>query len=1231
MIKQLLKTVLVCLFFSTSVSAQWSQFGSPKGRSLEKITFVSASVGYAITSDDEIHKTIDGGQTWSVVYKQGKINGLDTYILNALYFKTADVGYAVGMDFLAANYLILKTTNGGITWQPTNNNILYKIGQFRAIDMVTSQVGYVVGDLGVVFKTSDGATWQGLILNTRANLRDVDFVDASTGFVIDDEANLLKTTNGGNTWASISLPKNFYKIQFFTAQSGYAAAELGIYKTTNGGQNWQHSGDTLMGPVTDFQFLDTLNGYALVDSRIWKTSDGGKNWLLQERKTTYASTLETTLQDMFFLDNNNGFIAGSFGGATTSPLLLKTTNGGGLSVGFTLSQNTVNCPFPSAIQAKPLFLGATTQIEWFLDSTLLVNNAGLQNIPIPNKNTQPIHKVRLRARNGQNIVELERPLSIEVPPPANAYASVNLSVNQTPCKGQPARIYTDYRAETVKSQLLIGNKIVAGPKYTFANGEDQNFFEVPPVNTPTTYRIQILDACGIFDGGSITVTPRTLPDSTLAVAPSTNQLLCFKDNKVDINVSKSQATVLYGLYQDGVLVSGLLEGNGGTLTFSSSNFTNTANFSIFASFPDQCTVFLKDTVQMRVDQVKASFAIIGNNLPIGTPVSVKYNGLGGSKFDWKFGAKASIPSSTVIQPANIIYTGADSAEIKLTVTSPLGCKDSMSKKIGFYKTAGLSQLWAQEANISHQNYISGQGVYLDPSNNVILTGLGQKNTVLPTKAGIKGLLEANGSTILKYDPYGILLWNTVIEGESQELKATDIDKNGNIVTALDFRPSTATEKTIFYSTEGNNKTIQNTVSTALAKYNTNGQLLWVAQVKSCVSFVKDVKTDTSGNIYLLGQGSDLWRCGNKLTFVSADGSQQEITNIYESFVAKISPSGAFLWVKPLSTNQNDIWIYGRTLELGANGSMYIGGDGGSTSLLKLSSQGILEWRVRPTLSGTAILSAHDIVLDSLGNLYVAGHFRDAITFPNLQTLVSTASASSKYDMFLLKVNPSGKPLWVKAGYTNAGYYDNTALQSYNGSIYLSSSFEGGIKYDSTNIQSASKTAAFILKVRAIDGRYQAHFLSDKKDNRTTSTRYISQGQTLKINAQGIFHWIGSNGYEINFGTTILNRPDWLFFAKFNPFPAPSSTAFIEPKTLISTQIAPNPSPKSAILNIMVEKTMIANIYLSDISGKKQLLYSNKNLEIGNNQLPISTTVSGAYFITIETTNGERKGLSWFVF
>jgi photosystem II stability/assembly factor-like uncharacterized protein len=1227
MLKLILKTVLITLCFSTSLSAQWSQYGSPKGKALEKISFPTTSIGYAITSDDEIHKTTDGGQTWSVVYKQGKINGLDTYILNALYFKTADVGYAVGMDFLAADYLILKTTNGGLTWQPTNNDILYKIGQFRAMDMVTNQVGYVVGDLGIVFKTSDdGATWQGLILNTRANLRDVDFVDASTGFITDDEANLLKTTNGGNTWTSMSLPKNFYKIQFFNAQTGFAAAELGIYKTTNGGQNWQHTGDTLTGPIADFQFMDTLNGYALVDSRIWKTADGGKNWLLQERKTNYASSQVTTLNDMYFIDANNGFIAGSFGSTTTQPLLLKTTNGGGLSVGFTLSQSTVNCPMPSSITAKPLFIGATTQIEWFLDSTLLVNNAGLQTIPIQSKNTIPLHKVRLRARNGLNIVELERSFTVEIP--ISSYAGVNLSIPYMPCKDQPARIYTDYIAETVQSQLVVGNKVVAGPKYTFANGFIQNYFDVPPVKATTIYKIQILDACGIADGGSITITPRSLPDSTLVVSTNASQLLCVKDNKIDIYVAKSQANVGYGLYQDGILVPFGATGNGGTLTFSSNTFSNTANFKIFAVFPDQCGVFLKDTIKVRVDQIKASFVTNARNVATGTPVSVKYVGQTASKFDWNFGQKASIPNSTIMQPANIIYTGADSAEIKLTVTSPLGCKDSVSKKIGFYKPAGLSPLWAQEANISNQNFIYGQGIYLDPSNNIILTGVANKNTILPTKAGIKGLVEEGGSILTKYDPNGVLLWNTTIEGDKQELQATEIDRNGNIVAAVNLKRFSETDKTIFNSTDENNKTVQNTGGMAVAKYNANGQLLWMAQIKNCGSLVKDVKIDTSGNIYLLGQGSDLWNCGNKLTAVSADGSAQDISNVYESFIAKISPSGAFIWVKSLSTSQNDSWIYATSLKLSSNGSMYIVGESGSATLLKLSPQGILEWRVRPTLGTTSIISAHDVETDSLGNLFVVGHFRDAITFPGLQTLVSTGG----YDMFLLKVNASGKPLWVKVGDTNAGYYENSALQHYNGSIYIASSFEKGLKYDTTNIQSASKSIAFILKVRATDGNYQGHYVSDKKDPRATETRYISQGQTLKISSQGIFHWISSNGYEVTLANTTLNKPDWLFFAKFNPFPNTPTTALLQPyEKMISALITPNPSSKTAVLNLNFEEPTMAHIELSDISGKTQTLYNLKKFESGTTLLPISTTVSGVYFITIETSKGLKKVVQWMVF
>jgi photosystem II stability/assembly factor-like uncharacterized protein len=75
------------------------------------------------------------------------------------------------------------------------------------------------------------------------------------------------------------------------------------------------------------QFTDANNGFVVGDSgTILRTTDAGNNWEIQPNETTLP------LNDIFFLDENNGWIAGGYANTGqifwTKEIILKTTDGG---------------------------------------------------------------------------------------------------------------------------------------------------------------------------------------------------------------------------------------------------------------------------------------------------------------------------------------------------------------------------------------------------------------------------------------------------------------------------------------------------------------------------------------------------------------------------------------------------------------------------------------------------------------------------------------------------------------------------------------------------------------------------------------------------------------------------------------------------------------------------------------------------------------------------------------
>lgn len=104
-----------------------------------------------------------------------------------------------------------------------------------------TSTGYVVGNSGVILKTTDGGlNWTRKSSGMNNALLSVHFpVDASTGYASGWSGTVLKTTDGGVNWPSLAsgTSNGLWSIHFpMDATTGYVTGDTGtILKTTNGG------------------------------------------------------------------------------------------------------------------------------------------------------------------------------------------------------------------------------------------------------------------------------------------------------------------------------------------------------------------------------------------------------------------------------------------------------------------------------------------------------------------------------------------------------------------------------------------------------------------------------------------------------------------------------------------------------------------------------------------------------------------------------------------------------------------------------------------------------------------------------------------------------------------------------------------------------------------------------------------------------------------------------------
>jgi photosystem II stability/assembly factor-like uncharacterized protein len=229
---------------------------------------------------------------------------------------------------------VARSTDGGLTWsivQMPSNSYL------RRIDMVDNNNGFISGNSGVIYKTTNsGVSWDSVAatgLPAGATWRTIDFVDINTGWVFAASPSSLtnyiyKTTDGGATWVGQShgisgVPNGqVYAAHMRDANKGVLLTwEPVPYSTLDGGASWRRDTtiDDYTGLLLDVKMVDDSLGYMVGDNgRIYKTTNGGIIW----------DTLSKPTNDTYDFQSLEVFSATSFAVFGSAGTFLLTTDSG---------------------------------------------------------------------------------------------------------------------------------------------------------------------------------------------------------------------------------------------------------------------------------------------------------------------------------------------------------------------------------------------------------------------------------------------------------------------------------------------------------------------------------------------------------------------------------------------------------------------------------------------------------------------------------------------------------------------------------------------------------------------------------------------------------------------------------------------------------------------------------------------------------------------------------------
>ena len=139
---------------------------------------------------DRLYSTDGVNSGWHI---DSTLAGMKYYVIKDIFFANSTIGWIAGYNSLGRTGFILRTSNGGKTWEntaPTNS------GSFNALGFLDAKNGMAVGDSGSVALTSDGGiSWNVWSLpNVRTHLRSVSLSAQNQAWVTGDNGTILRVS-----------------------------------------------------------------------------------------------------------------------------------------------------------------------------------------------------------------------------------------------------------------------------------------------------------------------------------------------------------------------------------------------------------------------------------------------------------------------------------------------------------------------------------------------------------------------------------------------------------------------------------------------------------------------------------------------------------------------------------------------------------------------------------------------------------------------------------------------------------------------------------------------------------------------------------------------------------------------------------------------------------------------------------------------------------------------------
>jgi photosystem II stability/assembly factor-like uncharacterized protein len=228
-------------------------------------------------------------------------------------------------------------------------------GYYQSFDFVDETHGWIVGESGRIWATTDGGgSWRAQESGTQALLHCVTFANVAKGWIAAGSNSIGRTTDGGASWIwqqpAGEARRIFRGLSFVDENTGWIVDNFGgIMHTVDGGVTWTPQTSGISWAITSVQFLDAHEGWATATNRvILHTTDGGNTWAARTLDSLDGGASAIIYDNIFFVNREKGWIGTmtAFSSMASHPApVLSTANAGATWI----RQETPESAFASSV------------------------------------------------------------------------------------------------------------------------------------------------------------------------------------------------------------------------------------------------------------------------------------------------------------------------------------------------------------------------------------------------------------------------------------------------------------------------------------------------------------------------------------------------------------------------------------------------------------------------------------------------------------------------------------------------------------------------------------------------------------------------------------------------------------------------------------------------------------------------------------------------------------------